>query len=243
MRKLAFGIVAAGAVFALSATASAQSSFGDKGSMVLSAERLFGISWYKIDYKPNLPGSVKGKITGRNFSLLWGQPSSGEVQFVSVPVPASIPRASFDYFVINSLSIGGSLGYHSTGGDDDSGYMSEQELDDISSLIFSPRVGYGLSLGTNATAWLRGGFTFMTLSVDSDGGTDVSGSFLQADLESMFVIGIAGNFAFEVGPALEIPLHGELTYDGVDEEGFDLEVDYDIKPMSLGGYGGLVGWF
>lgn len=238
MRKLVAGIAAAGAVFAITTSASAQ-SFGEEGGMALSADRLFGITSYSVKSEVDAPNQNEQERSGTNVSLLWGVAPRVGSGGVEIPIPGAVPRLSFDYFVIESLSIGGSLGYYSSSGEYDPGGNGEKQDDPkVTAFALNPRVGYAIPLGDTSAVWLRGGFTYMKVTIDPDQGDDVPVSVMQLDLEAMFVIGIVDNFGFQVGPAIDLPLGGKSEIDAGGET-----YDIDIKVMSFGGYGGLVGWF
>lgn len=241
MRKLAASIAAGGAVFAIAATASAD--LGEQGSMALSADRLFGITSYSVTGEPDIDGAEEAEITGTNMSLLWGVSPSVGFEGITIPVPGTIPRLSFDFFVAESLSLGGSLGYYSFSGEvDPGGDADKYDLDKVTALALAPRVGYVIPLADAVYLWLRGGLTYMSVTVDPDEGDDVDGNVMQANLEGAFVFGIGENFGFHVGPAADLPLGGKITIpNGNPVDGGDLDVD--IKVTSFGAYGGLVGWF
>jgi hypothetical protein len=237
MRKLVAGIAAAGAVFAITTSASAQ-TFGEEGGMALSADRLFGITSYSVKADPDVPGAEEVEVTGTNISLLWGvAPRTGD-SGIEIPIPSAIPRLSFDYFVIESLSLGGSLGYYSSSGETDPGNGQDKyDHDKVTAISLNPRVGYAIPLGDTSAVWLRGGLTYMKVTIDPEQGDDIPISVMQLDAEAMFVIGLSETFAFQVGPALDFPLGGKAEIPG--DPGYDI----DLKVMSFGAYAGLVGWF
>src|SRR5262245_40611407 len=109
-------------VFALSAAvpslAGAQ-ELGTKGDAVFSGDRLFGITGTHLRdplFNPN------GYDDWTSISFGW--------RGNGYDSPFDIPRLSFDYLVIEHLSIGGSLGYASTNAD--------RQLD-TSTFLFAPR--------------------------------------------------------------------------------------------------------
>jgi len=239
MRKLVVGLASAGAVLAFTTAASAQ-DLGEQGSMALSADRLFGITSFSAKGELDLPGADEGEVSGTTVSLLWGDAPRVGVEGVEVPIPGAIPRLSFDFFVIDSLSLGGSLGHYSFSGEYDPGGDGDtRDLDSVSAFALNPRVGYVFPLGDTAYFWLRGGLTYMKVNLEEEeGDSEANVSVMQLNAEGAFVIGIADHFGFHVGPALDFPLSGKAELEDGDED-----LDVDISVLSFGAYGGLVGWF
>src|SRR3954464_14079705 len=93
------------AALLVSSSAFAQ-TFGEKGQIAISAERLFGFTYDSARVTQNNQDS-KGSVT--HFSLL----SSPVTVNVGGAVWAGYgsPRVAGDYFVIDRLSLGAALGY------------------------------------------------------------------------------------------------------------------------------------
>jgi len=233
MRKLAAGTIAA-AIMTLGATASAQ-QLGEEGSFALSADHLFGITSYNVTLDADLPGAEEVELKGTATSLLWGNAGSAGTQGISLPVPATIPRASFDYFVVESLSLGGSLGIYMSSGETESGGNSA-DWDKVTAFALAPRIGYVFGLSDTIWLWLRGGPTYMSVSIDpeDEDDEDSDASVLQLDVEAMFAFGLTDSFAIEFGPSIGLPVSGEV------DAGQDYDID--VKVMHFGVYAGLVGW-
>ena len=126
-----------------SAAAQVAPGFGAQGQLAISAERLFGIEYSKssFDGRNGAPGYYRSAtIIGFGWSNQGRQSSFVE------------PRAGIDYFVINSLSLGGALGIYSA-----SGHNANEP---VSGFLFAPRVGYAIDLGSVASFWPRGGITY-----------------------------------------------------------------------------------
>ncbi|HEX9297773.1 MAG TPA: hypothetical protein VF881_18155, partial [Polyangiaceae bacterium] len=75
--------------------------FGEQGQIILSADRLFGLSfwWSKLE----TDGGITSSANGTAINLLWG-----DSQDVTI---YSIPRFGFDYVIVPNLSLGGSFGF------------------------------------------------------------------------------------------------------------------------------------
>jgi len=141
-----------------------------KGTMRLAAERLAGIG-ARVD-DPN---------TAFYMSLLTTTGTQGgwTVQY---------PRAAFDYFIIDGLSIGGSVGF------------GVNTLPDLVSLAFLPRVGYAFELSKNFEFWPRGGVG--VLFVDEPMNGDNASALLT--LEGMFLYEMVPHALLEFGPIFDI---------------------------------------
>jgi len=121
-----------------SAAAQVAPGFGAQGQLAISAERLFGIEYAKASYDHD--GYSSATIIGFGWTNQGRQSSFVE------------PRAGIDYFVANSLSLGGAIGIYSAAG--------HGAHEDASGFIFAPRVGYAIDLGSVASFWPRGGITY-----------------------------------------------------------------------------------
>ncbi len=218
MRKLTSTLF--GIAFLLSAPcAFAQlETFGEKGTVAFSADRLMGFYKSAISIEdPNGndlcdgPGSRDCDVTGIGFGMAAGaDPDFG--------FPFNYPRFAFDYFVIDSLSIGGSLGYASQ----DPGYEA---------FLFNPRVGYFIGLGSVVGFWPRGGFTYH--SVDPDGGNNNYHGFAFT-LEAMFAVAPVEHFAFMFGPTIDVDFAGNRECGANDCDKW--------RQRSFGIQVGLMGW-
>lgn len=226
MRKCVAGAVAA-SILTLGVTASAE--LGEEGTFALSADRLFGITSFNATADPKVPGSVETEHKGTSTSLLWG----GTVTVDNIPVPAAMPRASFDYFVIDGLSLGGSLGFFTSGGETKVGPASG-DWADVTGYAFAPRVGYNFNISDTWSFWLRGGPMYMSVNFDPSQGNDLDVSVFQLEVDGMFVAGLTEGFGITFGPSLALPLGGEWDA--------GQNYDVDVKVLSFGVYAGLVGW-
>lgn len=186
MRKWA--AVAAGAAVWLVAASAAAQQFTDRGTMAFSAERLMGIQY---SHRSEQVGPIEYDTQGATtVSFAW----KGQANYS----PFDAPRFAFDYFVIDRLSVGGSIGVSnislSPGG-------SGTEFE------FAPRVGYGVMFGSVVGIWPRGGFTYHSASARV-GGFGAGENGFALTLECPFPIIPFQHFAFEVGPTFDIDLFG-----------------------------------
>src|SRR5690606_34389383 len=72
-----------------------------------------------------------------------------------MPHPTTMARVGVDGFLIDHLSLGGSLGFASYGDDADATLF-----------LFNPRVGYFAGLTRHIGFWGRGGFTYYSFTTE-----------------------------------------------------------------------------
>ncbi len=186
-----------------SGTAFAQAQqLGQQGQFTLAAERLFGFHWISRSWEN--PDGADGDGTARMVGLGW---------HYAQDVPYNQPRAGFDYFLTDSFTLGGSLGFFSGDTDD----MGGVEYDGI---LVAPRLGYAMPLSRTISFWPRGGFTYIT--TDDRYVLALSG-------EAAFVFQPQPNWGLLLSPTLDIGPFGE--------EGDD----QDITAHSIGVTVGLLG--
>lgn len=217
MRKL-IGVLSFTAAMLGGSTAFAQAqNFGKSGTMAFGAERLFAFYKQSVKFEAPNGNDADWDVSGLGFG--WG----------AVAYPFNVPRLGFDYFIIDSLSIGGALGYASYD-EDDNGPSG-----DADAFILAPRVGYYFGFGDMFGIWPRGGFTYHSLDPDGDN-NDQSG--LAFTLEGMFTLAPAEHFSFMFGPTFDIDFMGETECGNPNNS-----QDCDLKYQSFGLQVGLLGWF
>lgn len=192
---------------------------------IVSADRLVGFvhSSQSKDYEG--PGSTIDDDYN-DFEFLGRSEMTGG--FTS---PYSIPRVSFDYFVIDGLTIGGSLVFATVSVSGDSFADADASL-----FALAPRVGYAFMFSDVAGFWPRGGFTFYHLSQDVDSSSEGGLGF---NLDFPFVFVPAEHTAIVVGPAVDLGLIGN----GSNDAPFGGSLDYDRQIIDFGIYAGLGIWF
>jgi hypothetical protein len=158
--------------------------------LAFSADRLFGLYYTTRDLDIDQFDYLDDD--GVEFGLMWQGPGR---------TPYTLPRMSIDYFVIDHLSIGGTIGAFMTDGDGPT----------TSGFFFGPRVGGAFMLADWAGIWPRGGIQYYR------GNNFLLGSDtwqLVFNAECAFVLSPAENWAFTLGPAFDIGLAGEWDPDG-----------------------------
>lgn len=216
--------------------------FGTKMTAAFSADRLFGIYFGSVTENfpppPNGPGDVKSKWT--SFGLGWQGGLRGGVD----SSPYAIPRFAFDFFVIDGLSIGGSLGYASLDYRPAYNYPNPTEAHESAWIIY-PRVGYVWMFSDAAGFWLRGGISFAGTDNDIDAPNATTGyrdnGLIALSFDPMFVLSPTPHFGFLIGPTFDWNFAGTREnrvggrFGGVTEE-------HDIHYLQFGITVGLLGW-
>lgn len=183
--------------------ASAQ-EFSTQKDFVVGIDRIFGVHMEHWDRD-----NPDAEFDATSIELGWG----------GRPItPFSIPRVSLDYFVIDHLSIGGSLGFAS--------YSSDADGTDF---LLAPRVGYVWPLARWANFWLRGGFTYHSASQPDESG-------LALTVEPTFVFVPAPQVGLLAGMSLDQDIVGSTEAGGPGDH------DQHYRDIALLQFGMLV-WF
>jgi hypothetical protein len=222
MRKIV-GLLLGASLVAIAHTASAAGSdFGSSGTFAFGIERAFGFYGYRASYAQDWPGGrVEASDSGSMFNLLIGGSGidrAGAAGGLSVN-PFAMPRVAFDYFVANSWSVGGSLGYVHTSGRYrmDSGppgtRLDSHDLADVDVFAIAPRGGYCYMFNSIIGIWPRLGFTYAHWGSDAwaDDGYKSSGYVFDVNVEVMFPIVPVQHVAILVGPLVDIPVAGNSS--------------------------------
>lgn len=173
-------------------------NIGNAGQFTIAIERITGVASDHETTKPKGGSSHTQQTT--HLALLGNDGGS----------PSVTPRAAFDYFIIDGLSLGGSISYMShapSGG-------ASQKL-----FMFSPRVGYAYAFDNTFSLWGRAAFDYSHLSysmptVDASGSPTTetaSTNLTQITLEAMLGISPMKHVAFLVGPYVDFGLGGSQS--------------------------------
>jgi hypothetical protein len=214
MKSLAIALPVA--IVSLCAVSRAEAQeLGRKGDAIVGAERLFGIrgEHLEIDNPDPLDDT---EIDATTISL----------GFAKTLVPYNMPRVTFDYLVIDKLSIGGTIAFSSYDADVE-GPADPETLTDFE---LGPRVGYLHMFGKVLGIWPRGGFVYHSTTME-----DVYDSWsLGISLECMFPIVLVQHFGILAGFAFDQALVGNLDPDN--------GPDRDVSYRSIGLQVGVFGW-
>lgn len=252
MRKSIALLAAVGALL-VAGSAQAQ-NFGSRGQMAFSADRLFGVYGYKAStsYTGNAPagGEYEDSQSGTHVNLLWGNSSVANFGIN----PYMMPRLSFDYFVIDGLSVGGSIGYATMGGETKPekrpagvALGESEDLPDSNLFAFAPRVGYAYMFNDIIGIWPRGGITYARIHSEAQQGGakyEVTNKVFSLDIEAMLVIVPKEHFAFVVGPVLDLGLTGSSKTEATPApNNVPADWDQDVKLHTYGLAAGMLGYF
>lgn len=179
-------------------------SFGGQGEFVLSAERLVGFARssnvIEIENAPDDKNSFSrlNLLVNGNGSLLG----------------YSAPRAAFDVFAIDGLSIGAAVGYATTSGSAGS-----------TLLLAHLRFGYAYMFTRAIGVWPRVGATFESIALEAP---DVDIGVFAVGGELPLVIVPASNTFLSVGPTIDAGLVGKF-----DPEGPGNKTDFVLDEIGL----------
>nr|HMR07559.1 outer membrane beta-barrel protein [Polyangiaceae bacterium] len=152
--------------------------------------------------------SLEEESSQTSFFFLGSNPQGN----VSNPLgsPFIAPRIGFDYFVVNNVSVGGSVTYisDSSSGDRTQGNQ-QQDLPDqkTNTFLVAPRAGYALMFSDTFGLWPRGGITYVSSKAEVDD-NETSGSMLALSVEGNLVITPVPHAGFLIGPTLDFPILG-----------------------------------
>jgi len=219
----------AAAALLASSSAWAQ-TFGEKGQIAISAERLFGFTYDSASVSQNGQDS-SASVT--NFSLLSSPVSVNVGGGNAVWGGYGSPRVAGDYFVINRLSVGAALGYSHWSLSTDPPGPDDGETISGDSFTIAPRVGYMLTFSDIVSFWPRGGFTYRTFSAENN-----SGHQFALTLEAPFAFTVIPHTAFWAGPTLDLGVAGSLS-----QEQAVGTTSIDFNATSIGIQTGLVVYF
>lgn len=238
MRRLIAAALATGITFVAGAAGAQQpgSTFATTQSrFVLSAERLFGLSFAKQTVEdPEPPGSPDIEVSTTNIGI--------GTNFGALS-PYVQPQFGFDVFVIDHLSVGAALSYWQASGEAERGGQSD-DLSDLALFRVTPRVGFGMMFTNIVGLWARGGLTYYNLSSDStdgDNGNERSQNGLAITLEGLLMISPIDHVGIHLGPTFDIGISGEQEVDPAAPQAPTQSVDENQR--QFGAMAGLSVWF
>lgn len=192
MRKT-LSIAIAVTLFGMAGAANAQgyaAPFGSQGRVTFGAERLFGFHWASNSYRePN-----GDRHSGSGTSVGFGWQFAQHMQF-------NQPRLGVDYFVVQDISLGGSLGFFSMNNHGDGGGTAD-------GFIISPRVGFNVPLSEIVVFWPKLGLTYISVGDDHAFGFGGEANFV------FFPRPSAPNWGFLVQPTVDLAPFGGSNRNG-----------------------------
>ena len=198
------------------------------GNVILSADRLFGVSSWSSTSSLDFAGThAEAEASGTMVNVLWSNTALGSGGGSN---HFAMPRLSIDGFVAPNVTLGGSVGFISISGSAKASVKStgspgtssssDRDFPDTTAFIVSPRIGGVVMAGERVAFWLRGGITYFHSSSEStttqpsgiNGMTSVTttttsdGTALTIDPQ--IVILPADHVGLTIGPAIDVGLGG-----------------------------------
>jgi hypothetical protein len=228
--------------------------FGDRGQLVLGADRLLPLASYTTQTVTAIEGATTTKITdsGGSFALFLGrEPSLGAVH--------TIPRLAFDFSVMNRITIGtsfafafGLTGRHTEERSPADGPQTTRDNRAPGTTIigFAPRVGYILPLGARVAVWGRAGFGFYSVKSAVEQTTNLGVTSTATQTDTIFSLDLDPQLVWlplehvllHVGPLVNVPLtgsHATAFSQGSDSK----DRSDDLFLLHVGLSAGLGVWF
>jgi hypothetical protein len=237
-------------------------NFGQKGELIISADRLLPLLSYTNSSTTHTNNGVDltTSRSGTGMSLLVGRGLSIDEDITTVPINVhAIPRIAVDYLIIDHLTLGLGLplGFGLSGTAkrevQQGPGVTTQSFDAPKVTIFglAPRVGWILPLTDILAFWPRGGFAIYSVNAHFDvlnnnntvNETDsVTDTIFSIDLDPQLAIVPLEHFFFLVGPMINIPLGGSRSTRH--EQGSTTTTISDSASLfNFGIEGSIGGWF
>ncbi len=216
---------ACGTVALLVSSSAWAQTFGEKGQLAISAERLFG---FVHDSSTNTANGVDSTTKTDSFTFLSStltpvQLGAGNGDLGGMAYSA--PRVAGDYFVIDHLSVGAALGYSHV-----SFSRPATANTDVStsgdSWTFAPRAGYSFLFNDIVGIWPRAGFTYRTVSSGGD-----SNHAFALTIEAPFTFTVIPHVVFTAAPTLDIGLSGSQNF--TDNNGRTVSNDFTATEIGI----------
>lgn len=243
-----------GATISTTATvAGAQQAHGmaDKGHLFLSADRLVPLLAIERTSTTFQQGNatVTDSVSRTSTILLLSRP-------LDQLTVHTVPRVGVDYSVIDHLTVGGflALGFGLGGSNTRevvNGATRNETSEDAGTgtlIGFGPRVGYILPVADMLGIWLRGGFSFYSISnrtYDDDNNNRVRNSItttaFSLDVDPQLSIVPIEHFFFNVGPMLNIPVGGSRKVEA-QRNNTTTTVTNDFSQFHVGLNASIGGW-
>jgi hypothetical protein len=208
---------------AIASTGSAQDSgFAESGALVFGADRLFGVLHTSTTIGED---AAETTTSSTEISLLTRGAESAS--------PYAAPRLTFDGFVTDGISLGGTLGVTSQSVEIDPPIGMDQDGPSETAVIVGGRIGYGHMFSDTVGLWPKLGLTYFTDSLEDRDGDEIDISGLAMSADVMLVIAPVPHFGFTIGPVLDLGLTGSSEIG---------PTDVDTTVTDVGLLAGLAGW-
>jgi len=247
--RTTISVITGCAALLATSTAFAQDQFATQGTLALSADRLFGLTITTNKVKDNAGNTTTDSAT--TFTLLGANGVTSEAS--GALTTYAIPRLGIDYFVIDGLSLGGSLLFFTRSTEEEvepaTGPTVTNDGPSTTAFAFMPRVGYGVMFNENIGIWPRAGITYYNVNTEIDitvlnvtGTREITDTGTALTIEVPLVLAPIPHLALTIGPTFDIPLGGsfETTDSLPGTASVTNESDHTI--FEFGIHAGLLGW-
>jgi len=263
--------LAGAAVFFSSTDAQAAghaSGFGEKGQLILSADRLvpvFGFTHSSVERDGPLNNNDirETSSSASGISLLYGRDLSSAEEGVGngfgQPVNVhSIPRVAFDITIINNLTLGMGIAFaFGLGGSNktetvtsaNTTVTTKVDAPTFTAIGLAPRVGYIIPIGEHLAFWPRAGFGFYSTGGKTENVNNanvvsefkITDTLFSLDLDPQLAIIPTEHFFISVGPMLNIPVSGNRSISAT-VGATTTERDQNISVLHFGIHASVGGW-
>jgi len=200
--------------------------------LAITGENLFALQTERWAASP--PPGPEVSTTQNRFGFLYSQGS---------PSPHG-PQAGVHYFVIPSLSIGGTIGYEGRGGsittrEGPGGVTVTRDTEDSSTFNLQFKVGYALMFNDIIGFWFRAGPGVFRIGTQEPGSAAKdSDTYWLLSLDALLVVSPFRNFGFYVGPQGDISFAGSHSHTAAN----GVTTSYGASYRDIGVGLGLIGY-
>jgi hypothetical protein len=217
--------------------------FGKAGQFAIGAERLFGFSWDSETETTPASGNVgERKDTDRHTTV-----SFLNNALVGSASSYNFARLAGDFFVIDGLSLGASLGYATsslTTKTSQEGISTKTKMGSTTGILVAPRVGFAHMFSPMVGLWPRAGITYVSIDAEDADGNDVaSKDRIALGLDVPFVLSPVSHVGFMIGPSLDFGFSGSNDGYFIDANGNTVTNSRDVSSISLALNAGMFMYF
>lgn len=220
MKRAAVLVVAASLAFAKNASAEEARSFGERGQLLLTADRLLPLVSFTTQTVTANDGAVTTETTDRggSFAFFVGrEPGLSPIH--------TVPRLTADVTIFRHVTVGtafvaafGLASAHIERTTPAGQPQTTRENDAPSATLFgfAPRIGYILPLGAHVALWGRGGVAFYSVQSSSATTTNAGATTTSTEKDTVFSLDLdpqlvwlpVPHLLLHVGPLVNFPLSG-----------------------------------
>lgn len=212
-------------------------NIGEEAQMTFGVDRVMGLAFDRA--------KIEGETGGSSYTITDKSTTVALLGMTGATSTGMVPRLALDFFVVESISVGGSLVYVSQTGEteqESAGTTTTSDNPTISTFVIAPRVGYAMQFDETFSIWPRAGITYFNQKTETTGATggDTTETYsgLDLTLEGMLGISPISNFAILVGPYLDLGLSGTAK-----QESGGTSQEADLKATSYGLAVSILGYY